>query len=139
MRHEDGRGQVVEGFQDLIAWQKAREFTRSIYQATTRGALARDHGLSGQMQRAGVSIMSDIAEGYERDSRAEFHRFLAISKASCAETRSLLYVALDAGYIDQQSFDGLMSRAREVSRVVGGLRAAVGRQLAETSPPRKTR
>ena len=74
--------------------------------------------------------MSNIAEGYERDSRAEFHRFLAIAKASCAETRSLLYVALDAGRIDQQTFDRLMTGAREVARVIGGLRAAVGRQLA---------
>ena len=136
MRGEVGDGRVskVEGFEDLIAWQKARELTRAVYQVTTQGRLAGNLGLTGQMQRAAVSIMSNIAEGFERGSRPEFFRFLSIAKGSCAETRSLLYVALDAEYIDAPTFQRLLGRAAEVARIVGGLRASVGRQRAEPRP-----
>jgi len=118
----------IEKFEDLIAWQKARELTRAIYEATRQGAFAKDYGLSGQIQRATVSIMSNIAEGFERGGRGEFHQFLSTAKASCAEVRSQLYVALDVGYLDETSFDRLMQQAQEVGRIVGGLRASVDRQ-----------
>jgi four helix bundle protein len=118
----------VERFEDLIAWKKARELTREVYQVSRRGAFGRDYGLAGQMQRASVSIMSNIAEGFERGGRGEFHQFLSTAKASCAEARSLMYVALDAEYIDESTFAQLQARANEVARVVGGLRAAVGKQ-----------
>ncbi len=81
----------VEHFEDLIAWQKARELTRAIYEVTRQGAFAKDYGLSGQIQRASVSIMSNIAEGFERGNPREFHQFLSVSKSSCAEVRSQLY------------------------------------------------
>ena len=118
----------VERFEDLIAWQKARELTRAIYEATRQGAFAKDYGLSGQIQRAAVSIMSNIAEGFERGGRGEFHQFLSTAKASCAEVRSQLYVALDVGYLDKATFDSLMQQGEEVARIVGGLRASVQRQ-----------
>jgi four helix bundle protein len=118
----------VERFEDLVAWQKARELTRNIYQATRQGVFAKDFALSNQIQRAAVSIMSNIAEGFERGSRGEFHQYLSIAKSSCAELRSQLYVALDIGYIDQQHFDRLLANAEEVARIVGGLRVAVERQ-----------
>jgi four helix bundle protein len=89
----------MERFEDLVAWQKARSLTRDIYQTTRQGAFAKDYGLSSQMQRAAVSIMSNIAEGFERRSRGEFHQFLSVAKSSCAELRSQLYVALDVGYL----------------------------------------
>jgi four helix bundle protein len=63
----------IERFEDLIAWQKARKLTRDIYQITRQGSFAKDCGLSGQIQRAAVSVMSNVAEGFERGSRAEFH------------------------------------------------------------------
>ena len=78
----------VERFEDLIAWQKARGLTRAIYEVTRNGDFAKDYGLSGQIQRAAVSIMSNIAEGFERGGRGEFHQFLSTAKASCAEVRS---------------------------------------------------
>src|SRR5215211_765978 len=106
----------AEKFEDLIAWQKARKLTRKIYLATRQGIFAKDYGLSGQIQRASVSIMSNIAEGFERGKRGEFHQFLSIAKCSCAELRSQLYVALDIGYIDQQHFDRLLGDAEEVAR-----------------------
>jgi four helix bundle protein len=124
-------GGMIERFEDLIAWQKARVLTRRIYQETRRGEFARDFGLARQIQRAAVSIMSNIAEGFDRGSRAEFQQFLSIAKASCAEVRSQLYVAFDIGYIDQERLDELLSRAEEVSRIVGGLRASVERQRYE--------
>lgn len=118
----------IERFEELIAWQKARELTRAIYEATRQGAFAKDFGLSGQIQRAAVSIMSNIAEGFERGGRGEFHQFLSTAKASCAEVRSQLYVALDVGYLDKVLFDRLMQQAEEVARIVGGLRVSVQRQ-----------
>ncbi|MFZ0945703.1 MAG: four helix bundle protein [Syntrophobacteraceae bacterium] len=118
----------VERFEDLIAWQKARGLARAIYEVTRNGDFAKDYGLSGQIQRAAVSIMSNIAERFERGGRGEFHQFLAIAKASCAEVRSQLYVALDAGYLDKGSFDPLIQQAEEVARIVGGLRSSVYRQ-----------
>ena len=73
--------------------------------------------------------MSNIAEGFERMRRREFHQFLSVAKGSCAEVRSHLYVALDAGYLDQKAFDRLMCQAEEMARVVGGLRASIGKNL----------
>jgi four helix bundle protein len=115
----------IEHFEDLIAWQKARELTRSIYQVTGVGAFSRDLGLVRQIQRAAVSIVSNIAEGFERRGRREFHRFLSTAKGSCAEVRSQLYVAFDIGYIEENEFHRLLAQAEEVGRVVGGLRASV--------------
>jgi four helix bundle protein len=103
----------VERFEDLVAWQKARVLTKEIYAATRNGALRRDDRLNGQMQRAAVSTMSNIAEGFERGKRDEFHQFLSIAKGSCAETRSLLYDALDCADLEQSGFDRLMSLAQE--------------------------
>ena len=103
----------VTRFEELIAWQKARELTRSIYEATHHGAFGRDYDLSRQVQRAAVLIMSNIAGGFERAGRGEFHHFLSTAKASCAEVRSQLYVALDVGYLDKASFDRSCSRLRK--------------------------
>jgi len=118
----------VERFEDLIAWQKARQLAAAIYRVTLSGAFAKDFGLRDQIQRAAVSVLSNIAEGFERGSRSEFHQFLVISKASAAEVRSQLYVALDVGYLDQSDFDALLAQASEVSKIIGGLRSAVQKQ-----------
>ncbi|MBD2165235.1 four helix bundle protein [Calothrix membranacea FACHB-236] len=118
----------IERFEDLIAWQKARLLTKNIYEVTQQGKFTRDFGLSGQMQRAAVSIMSNIAEGFERTYLGEFHQFLAIAKSSCAELRSQLYVALDAGYLETVQFNLLLNRAEEVGKIIGGLRASVEKQ-----------
>lgn len=118
----------IERFEDLIAWQKARKLTKEIYQITRQGSFSKDFGLSGQIQRAAVSIMSNIAEGFERGGRAEFHHFLSTAKGSCAELRSQLYVAFDIGYLDQTKFDQLLTQAEEIARIVGGLRASVAKQ-----------
>ena len=116
---------AVRRFEDLIAWQKARALTADVYRLTGAGGLARDYGLRDQIQKAAVSAMSNIAEGHERCSPADFARFLRIAKASCAEVRSQLYVALDVGYVPRDAFDRLLSQAEEVGRIIGGLLAAV--------------
>jgi len=110
----------ITKFQDLIAWQKARVLTAEIYKATSRGEFARDFGLRDQIRRAAVSVMSNIAEGFERGRPAEFHQFLSIAKGSCAEVRSQLFVALDVSYLRTADFQKLMSEAEEVGRIVGG-------------------
>ncbi len=118
----------IERFDDLIAWQKARKLTQVIYQVSRLGTFAKDLRLSGQIQRAAVSIMSNISEGFERGGRGEFHQFLSTAKASCAEVRSQLYVAFDVGYLDQAEFDQLIDQAEEVARIIGGLRVSVQKQ-----------
>ncbi len=120
--------QKVERFEDLIAWQKARQLTADIYQVTSKGGFSKDFGLRDQIRRASVSVMSNIAEGFDRGSRGEFHQFLVIAKASCAEVRSQLYIAQDVGYINQEIFNNVSSNASELSRIIGGLRAAVQKQ-----------
>ena len=122
----------IEKFEDLIAWQRARELTRNIYRTTKIGEFLKDFGLRDQIRRASVSIMSNIAEGFERGGRSEFHQFLVIAKGSCAELRSQLYVALDAEYMDIKTFQSLDDLARETNRLVGGLRAAVYKQKTKT-------
>ena len=118
----------VERFEDLVAWKRARELTKQIYFLTNKGPFSKDFGLRDQIRRASVSIMSNLAEGFERGGRAEFHQFVVIAKGSCAEVRSQLYVALDVGYISQQQFDELCNLAIEVSRILGGLRSALQKQ-----------
>jgi four helix bundle protein len=116
---------VAQRFEDLIAWQKARELNLEIYRITNIGAFAKDYGLRDQIRRASVSISSNIAEGFDRASRAEFHRFVAIAKASCAEVQSQLYLALDVGYLGQDEFEDLLARAKEVAKILGGLRLSL--------------
>ncbi len=111
----------AQQFEDLLAWQKARALTGQIYGLTRRSGITHDSGLRNQMQRAVVSIMSNIAEGFERGSKREFSRFLLIAKGSCGELRSQLYIALDAEYITQPQFEGLTSQAAEISRMLSGL------------------
>jgi four helix bundle protein len=117
----------AERFEDLIAWQKARDLTKEIYLLTRENDFAKDFGLSGQIQRAAVSIMSNIAEGFERSSPGDFQRFLLIAKGSSGEVRSQLYIAMDIGYITEEQFQRLNQYVVEVSRVIGGLLASIQR------------
>ncbi len=118
----------VKRFEDLIAWQKARELTTLIYGLSRSGNFAKDFGLRDQIRRASVSVMSNIAEGFDRVSPAEFHRFLVIAKGSCAEVRAQLYVALDAKHISENTFQNAKALAEETSRIIAGLRKAVEKQ-----------
>jgi len=124
----EARNTKVERFEDLVAWQKARKLTDEIYRTTNQGRFCKDFGLRDQIRRAAVSVMSNLAEGFDRAGRKEFHQFLVVAKGSCAEVRSQLYVALDVGYVSQTEFDRLREQCEEVARIIGGLRASVARQ-----------
>lgn len=121
---------TVERFEDLIAWRKARELTKLIYALSGDGVFAKDFGLRDQIRRASVSVMSNIAEGFDRASRAEFHRFLVIAKGSCAEVRAQLYVAVDSGLMTEKQFEEARSLAEETSRIIAGLRKSVEKPKA---------
>lgn len=110
----------IERFEDIIAWQKARLLSKDVYASTRIGEFAKDWGLKDQIQRASVSAMANIAEGFERGGDREFIQFLSNSKGSCGEVKSHLYVALDQSYISAAGFDDLYTKANEVSRLVGG-------------------
>lgn len=118
----------VRRFEELIAWQKARLLASEVYCITRSGSFARDFGLANQIQRASVSVMSNIAEGFDRSGPNEFHQFLVMAKGSCGEVRSQLYVALDAGHLSQEGFEKTYALADEVARLVGALRASVDRR-----------
>lgn len=121
--------QPVRRFEELVAWQRARTLAGEVYATTRSAKVARDFGFCSQIQRAAASVMSNIAEGSERVHSREFHQMLCTAKASCAEVRSLLYLALDVQYVTQDQFTHLMSLAEEAARVIGGLRAAVARRI----------
>lgn len=104
-------------FEEILAWQKAREVTQSIYHWSRDGEFSTDFGLRDQMRRAAISIMANIAEGHGRRSRTEFANFLNIARGSAIELQSHLYVASDLSYIDQKQFDEVYSLLDELSRM----------------------
>lgn len=112
---------AFQRFEDIDAWQKARELTKAIYAMSNDGQFARDFGLRDQIRRASVSIMSNIAEGFGRGGNKEFMQFLSTAKGSASEVQAQLYVALDAGYIDQEQFQKLYSETEATARMIAGL------------------
>src|SRR5216684_4253257 len=98
---------AVKVFEDLEVWKEARRLTQRIYQLTKNENFSKDFALRDQIRRAAVSIMSNIAEGFERSGTAEFNQFLATAKGSAGEVRAQLYVALDQGYLEHDFFDRL--------------------------------
>ena len=110
----------IKRFEDIEAWKKARELTQEIYAVSNEGSFARDFGLRDQIRRAAVSVISNIAEGFERGGDVEFRRFLSIAKGSAGEVKAQLYVALDAGLINQDQFDSLYRMATEAGNLIGG-------------------
>src|ERR1044071_2064172 len=101
----------VSKFEDLIAWQKAKHLMTHVYAFTDVGKISKDFRFCAQIRSASISVMSNIAEGFERNRPAEFHQFLSVAKGSCGEVRSLLYAAKEIGYLDQDKFDALKSEA----------------------------
>jgi four helix bundle protein len=112
---------TIERFEDLEVWVKARELTKEIYEITRKNEFARDYGLRDQIRRAAISVMSNIAEGFERRGDKEFQHFLSIAKGSAGELRAQLYVALDACLINEEQFKKLIILAEDVSRMIYGL------------------
>ena len=108
----------IERFEDIIAWQKAKELTISVY---TLFSASRDFGFRDQIQRASVSVMNNIAEGFERKGNKEFSHFLYIAKGSCGEVRSMLYLAKELNKVSEKDFDILFPLTMEIPKILSGL------------------
>ena len=108
-------------FEDIVAWQKSRTLMREVVSACRQGPFAKDFALRNQISRACISVMSNIAEGFERDGTKEFLQFLSVAKASAGEVRSQLYGALDQGYLSREQFNVLHTRCLETSYTIAGL------------------
>lgn len=108
---------IIERFEDIKVWQKSRVFVGKIYDIFVIG---KDYSFKDQVCRASVSIMNNIAEGFEKRSDRDFVKYLNISKGSCAEVRSMLYLAKDLGYIGNEDFLGLYKESVEISKMLAG-------------------
>jgi len=116
---------LIKRFEDILAWQEARKLVREIYGITREGAFAKDFGLRDQIQRAAVSVMANIAEGFDCESHVEFARFLGIARRSAIEVQSLLYAALDIGYITEEIFQREYAQAGKTKALIGGLKKSL--------------
>ncbi|MCL0082943.1 four helix bundle protein [Thermodesulfovibrionales bacterium] len=110
----------IKRFEDIEAWKKARALVKEIYRATGESRFSKDFSLKDQIRRAAVSVMSNTAEGFSRQTDKEFVQFLHIAKGSTSEVQSQLYVELDLDYISKKEFTSLYSNADEVARLISG-------------------
>lgn len=108
---------MIIKFEDIVAWQKAKELNILIYSLFK---INKDYSFRDQIQRASVSVMNNIAEGYERKGNKEFRKYLYIAKGSCAEVRSMLYLALELNYILQEEFEQVYNLSLETSKLLSG-------------------
>ncbi|HQZ83612.1 MAG TPA: four helix bundle protein [Pyrinomonadaceae bacterium] len=111
----------IERFEDIESWKLAREAVNLVYDATNGERFGRDFALCNQIRRAAISIMSNIAEGFERNGNKEFLQFLAVAKGSCGEVRSQLYIALDQGYLGKETFGEISETLLTTSRLISGI------------------
>ena len=109
---------TIKRFEEIEAWQTARDLTKTIYAVTEQGKFARYFGLRDQTRRASVSVMSNIAEGFESRTQQQFIRYLSIAKASAGEVRSRLYVSRDLNYLAEEQFTDLFQLAEKASRQI---------------------
>jgi len=116
-------------FEEIDAWQEARKLTRQIYSMTEEEPISKDRGLKDQIRRASVSIMSNIAEGFERRGNKEFIHYLYTAKGSAGEVRSQLYVIKDQGYLSEDSLQNLLDKADKISRMLNSLIAYLENEM----------
>jgi four helix bundle protein len=112
---------TIKHFEEIEAWKEARLLAANIYRISNTGAFKRDFPLRDQIRKAAISVMSNIAEGFERDGRREFIQFLALAKGSSGEVRAQLYVALDQIYISREEFTSLADQTKQINRLLAGL------------------
>ncbi len=116
---------LISRFEDVVAWQESRKLVKMVYGLTDLGAVAKDFGLRDQIRRAAVSVMTNIAEGFDCDSNAEFARFLGIARRSAVEVQSLLYTALDLRYITEAQFQEHYKQSHKAKALIGGFKNAL--------------
>jgi len=109
---------AVKSFEELEVWKNARLFCKAVYDQTNNVDFNKDFGLKDQIRRASISVVSNIAEGFERETDKEFGRFLYIAKASAGEVRAQLYIAYDLNYIDTESFEDLKEKITVISKMI---------------------
>jgi len=119
---------MIQRFEDIQAWQEARILVKMIYQLTNKENFSKDYGMRDQIRRASVSVMNNIAEGFDCESKIEFARFLGIARRSAVEVQSVLYAALDVDYIDQAEFDLHYEQARKTKALTGGFKRSLTKQ-----------
>jgi four helix bundle protein len=125
----------VTRFEDLRAWQRARELTNLVYLASREKPFASDFAMKNQMRSATLSVMSNIAEGFDRNRIPEFLYFLRVAKASCGEVRSQIYAALDQAYVDETMVEALTAKAAQASGAIRRLQQSLERKLPGTQHP----
>ena len=111
---------AIERFEDIQGWQAARELTKMVYAVSKRGAFARDYRLRDQINGSAISVMSNIAEGFDASTDREFIRFLGYARRSASELQSQIYIALDQDYISQEEFNRIYAQATKTKRLIGG-------------------
>lgn len=111
---------LVKAFEEIEVWQEARKLVNTIYDLTANVVLKNDYGLKDQMQRSAVSCMSNVAEGFDSDTKQQFIQLLAYTKRSASEVQSTLYVALDRTYISKKEFEKAYSQATSVRKLANG-------------------
>jgi four helix bundle protein len=121
----EDRMALITRFEDIQAWQEARKLVKLIYQLTNSGPLAKDFGLRDQLQRAAVSSMANIAEGFDCESKAEFARFLGIARRSAVEVQSLLYAAFDIEFISETQLREHYEQERKTKALIGGFKQSL--------------
>ena len=112
---------TIKSFEELIIWQESRKFTSNIYKLTKNFAKEELYGLTSQIRRAAISIMSNIAEGFDRKTTKEFIHFLIIARASASEVQNDLYISLDLNYINKEDFKTHYDHARKIGKLINGL------------------
>ena len=105
-------------FENIVAWQKSKELSLLVYKTFNS---CKDFAFKDQIQRASVSIMNNIAEGFERSSNKEFRHFLFIAKGSSGEVRSMSILASELGYIDNQKYNDIFNKSEEIAKILSGL------------------
>jgi len=129
---------AITKFEDLIAWQEARKLVSMVYKITSDGLFSKDFGLKDQIQRAAVSSMTNIAEGFDNESTVEFARFLGMARRSSVEVQSLLYAALDINYIKDDIFKVHYEQARKTQAIIGGLKKSILKNPRRPNRPATT-
>jgi four helix bundle protein len=123
----------IQKFEEMKVWQDSRGFVKIIYALTSDERFKKDFGMKDQIQRAAISVMSNIAEGYERDNNKEFIKFLGYSKGSIGEIRSLLYIALELKYISVQEFNTTKEMAINISTQIANFIKYLRKRVVSTS------
>ena len=116
---------MIQRFEDIQAWQEARRLVKMVYSLTNKDSFSKDFGMRDQIQRASVSVMANIAEGFDCESKVEFARFLGIARRSAVEVQSILYAALDTGYINNDEFNLHYEQVRKTKALTGGFKRSL--------------